>query len=85
MVMPTYSAVPSFAELPQPAEEVKEEFEKDEHYLRLVTREDKVTSFFKFDRKTNFKPRLFNSMGVLELEETLTLFAASLSAISSLR
>ena len=32
----------------------------------MITQDDKVYSYFKYDRKTNYKEGVLNSLGVLE-------------------
>ena len=39
---------------------------KDEFNLSLITQNDKVYSYFKYDRKTNYKESITNSLGVFE-------------------
>lgn len=65
-MLPTYQEVPSYQELQNIEDQWRSEFTKDEFYLRIITQDDKVYSYFKYDRKTNYKESIANSLGVLE-------------------
>lgn len=38
-----------------------------------ITKNDKVYSYYKFERRNNYKSNLINSMGIFELPETFAL------------
>ncbi len=50
-----------------------------------MIKQDKVYSYFKFDRKSNYKPDLCNSLGIFEQPETFALIHTTLTTISNLR
>lgn len=41
--------------------------------LREITKNDKILSYFKYDRKSNYKSNLTNSLGVFELPDSLAI------------
>ena len=42
--LPTYNLMPSYSEVPRGEPEWREEFDKDEGYLKIITRDDRVLS-----------------------------------------
>jgi hypothetical protein len=65
-MMNQFDSLPQFDEMPKIEREWTGEFEKDDGYLKLITKGDKIYSFFKYDRKTNYKDNLGNSLGIFE-------------------
>ena len=41
--------------------------------LKEITKGDKVYGYYKYDRKSNYKVNLTNSLGVFEFPETLSI------------
>lgn len=41
--------------------------------LSEITKQDKFYSYYKYDRKSNYKENVVNSMGMLELPETFAM------------
>ena len=41
--------------------------------MKEITKEDKIYSYYKYDRKSNYKENMTNSLGVLELSETFSM------------
>jgi hypothetical protein len=64
--MPMYEEIPLYASIPRTQADWTAEFQKDTDYLALITKDDRVYSYYKFDRKTNYKSRIINSLGALE-------------------
>lgn len=79
-----YEAIPQYENI-QPTEgEWMREFSKDDGYLKIITKGDKVYSYLKFDRKTNYKVNLENSLGVLENPMTFGLLSQTLTTLGFL-
>ncbi len=57
---------------------------KDESYLRIVTKGDRVYELFKFDRKSNYKSNFENSLGVFEHPMTFSVVYQVLTTLSIL-
>jgi hypothetical protein len=57
---------------------------KDESYLRIVTEGDRLYELFKFDRKSNYKSNLENSLGVFEHPMTFSVVHQVLTTLSIL-
>ena len=53
--------------------------------LLEVTKNDKVSSFFKFERKSNYKENFANSLGVFELPQTWALYHKALAFIGEFK
>ncbi len=83
-MLPTYQEVPSYQDLQNIEEQWKIEFAKDEFYLRQITQDDKVYSYFKYDRKTNYKENIANSLGVLEHTQVFKVLHQLLTSIGLL-
>lgn len=62
----SYERVPFYSEIAETRADWKSEFAKDEYYLAIITKKDKVYSHYKYDRKTNYKSGILNSLGVFE-------------------
>lgn len=65
-MQPTYQEIPSYSDVPSTQTQWTTEFAKDEYYLNIVTHNDKIYGFYKWDRKTNYKEGVANSLGVME-------------------
>ena len=48
----------------------------------MVTRGDKVYSYFKWDRKTNYKENLLNTLGIWELPQVFAAYQGALGVVA---
>ena len=70
--------------MPTPQSDWKLEFEKDDTYLKVITKGDSVYQNLKFDRKSNYKSNILNSLGVLENPMTFAVIHQVLTTLSTL-
>lgn len=56
------------------------EFEKDDQ-LKEITKNDKINAFYKFDRKSNYKSNIQNSLGIFEHPSSFSLIHTFLSTL----
>lgn len=83
-MLPTYQEVLSYDKLPATDEQWTREYVKDGFYLSLITQNDKVYSYYKYDRKTNYKQSIANSLGVFEHTQVFTVINQMLATIGLL-
>lgn len=80
----TYQEVPAFSALQVPERQWILEFEKDESYLAVVTKGDIVYQNFKYDRKSNYKVDIKNTLGFLEHPKTFALLHQAIASLAML-
>lgn len=84
LMVGTYQEVPGLKGLQVPEREWDFEFEKDESYLGIVTKGDVVYKNFKYDRKSNYKVNVKNTLGFLEHPKTFALLHQALTSLATL-
>ncbi len=65
--------MPSFDRVQRPETEWKVEFEKDKLNLAVITKGDSVYQNLKYERKSNYKTNLKNTLGLFEHPLTFAL------------
>lgn len=81
IVASSFEDIPQYKEFAKPEESWLREFEDDD-YLHQITKNDKIYAYYKFDRKSNFKSNLRNSLGVFEHPETFALVQSLLTTVA---
>ena len=74
--MQQYTVIPSIQDYPPTAP-----WTPTDPLLASLVKQDKVYSYLKFDRTSNYKPNLCNSLGVMEQREIYMLLHSTLSHI----
>eukprot|EP00347_Sterkiella_histriomuscorum_P023059 403336110 len=72
IVQHQFDVLPEFGSFKKPEQSWRQEFEKD-MMMKEITKDDKIYSYYKYDRKSNYKENMTNSLGVLELSETFSM------------
>ncbi|CDW74130.1 UNKNOWN [Stylonychia lemnae] len=84
IVMHQYDKVQQFKHFRNSEQQWQSEFQKD-MILREITQNDKLYSFYKYDRKSNYKQNLHNSLGFLELPETFAILHSLMTLLSQIQ
>jgi len=79
--MNQYAYVPTYPSFPRPETSWTHSFQQDQHtYLGLITAHDPLYAYFKWDRRSNYKSNLLNTLG--PWEHTTGAFSLYLGALT---
>lgn len=84
ITMHQYEEIKEFKDFANTEQQWLNEFQ-NEDMLREITKNDKIYSYYKYDRKSNYKSNMQNSLGLLEHPETFALLHSLITTLGQIK